>query len=132
MAVTQGRVNDGRIKEERIAQERTRVEVDEKPLDDVVLTELMRMNAVASGLVTGFMVGLAIFIATNWLIIKGGIEVGKHLSLLGEYFFGYTVTFGGSLIGFAYGLGFGFALGYLVATLYNLALDFRQHVGKRL
>jgi hypothetical protein len=64
-------------------------------------------------------VGLGIFIATNWLVLRGGNVVGPHLSLLGQFFIGYTVSFMGSLIGFAYGFLGGFAVGYLIAMLYN-------------
>ncbi len=88
-------------------------------LQDAALTQLMRLNAAVSGLVTGIMVGLAVFVATNWLVLKGGDVVGPHLSLLGQFFVGYEVTFLGSLIGFGYGLVGGFLVGYSVAKLYN-------------
>ena len=61
------------------------------------------LNAKVVGLALGLIFGLAIFVATNWLVIKGGDPVGPHLSLLSQYFFGYRVTFLGSLIGFGYG-----------------------------
>jgi hypothetical protein len=86
---------------------------------DVILTRLARFNATVQGLVCGMMLGGVIFVATNWLILKGGEAVGPHLALLGQFFIGYRVTFGGSLIGFGYGFATGFIAGYLVATLYN-------------
>ena len=73
----------------------------------------VRLNAKIIGLTLGLILGLGIFLATNWLVIKGGKPVGSHLSLLSRYFFGYSVSFLGSLIGFAYG----FALGTLVGGL---------------
>jgi hypothetical protein len=63
--------------------------------------------------------GLGLFVATNWLIIKGGEVVGPHLALLGQFLPGYEVTFLGSVIGLAYGLVVGFVLGYGVSALYN-------------
>jgi len=48
---------------------------DRTALENVALTRLMRLNAIVQGLVTGVLAGLAIFIATNWLIIKGGTVV---------------------------------------------------------
>ena len=45
---------------------------DDKKLEELVLTRLIRLNAVVQGLVTGALVGLAIFVVTNWLILKGG------------------------------------------------------------
>ena len=86
---------------------------------DIVLTRLARFNATVQGLTCGILLGGAIFLATNWLILKGGEAVGPHLGLLGQFFFGYRVTFVGSLIGLAYGFATGFMTGYLAATLYN-------------
>ena len=109
---------------------------EEKKLEEVVLTRLLNLNAILWGLVTGIIAGLAIFIATNWLILKGGhmepggeIVVGPHLVLLGQFFPGYRVTFVGSLIGFTYGFLSGFGIGYVVARIYNWLADLRD--GKR-
>ena len=84
---------------------------DEKTLEKVILTRLLRLNATVQGFVTGIVAGLGIFIATNWLVLKGGDVVGPHLSLLGQFFIGYEVTFVGSLIGFVYGFAAGFVVG---------------------
>jgi len=92
----------------------------------IVLTRLARLNATVQGLVFGTLLGGAIFLATNWLILKGGEPVGPHLALLGEFFIGYRVTFLCSLIGFGYGFVTGFLAGYLVAMLYNLFGTKRQ------
>jgi hypothetical protein len=88
-------------------------------LEGIVLTRLMRLNACVQGIVAGLLTGLGIFIATNWLVLKGGDFVGPHLSLLGQFFIGYRVSFLGSLIGFTYGSVSGFVVGYSVATMYN-------------
>lgn len=100
---------------------------EEPTLEKIVFTRLARLNAVVSGLVTGMILGLAIFIATNWLLLKGGEQVGPHLALLGQFFLGYTVSFLGSLVGFFYGFVTGFILGYAVAFLYNLFLNLRHN-----
>ena len=101
---------------------------EEKALEKVVLTRLLRLNATVQGIVTGIIAGLGIFIATNWLLLKAeeGEVVGPHLSLLGQFFIGYTVSFVGSLIGFAYAFVAGFIIGYFLATIYNRTVDFRQ------
>jgi hypothetical protein len=96
-------------------------------LEKLVLTRLMRLNATLQGAVTGILAGLGVFIATNWLLLKGGEIVGPHLSLLGQFFIGYRVSFVGSLIGFAYGFVFGFVSGYAVARMYNWVVDLREH-----
>jgi len=99
---------------------------DEKTLEKVVLTRLLRLNATMQGVVTGIVAGLGIFVATNWLVLKGGDVVGPHLGLLGQFFFGYKVTFVGSLIGFAYAFVTGFLIGYFVARIYNYMVDVRD------
>ena len=101
---------------------------EEKVLKQVVLTRLLRLNATIQGVVTGIIAGLGVFIATNWLLIKAeeGEVVGPHLSLLGQFFIGYGVTFVGSLIGFAYGAASGFIVGYSVAIIYNWIVDLRE------
>ena len=71
---------------------------DRSALEDLVLTRVMRLNASVQGVVTGLLAGIALFVATNWLVIKGGPVVGPHLALLGQFFIGYRVTFVGSLI----------------------------------
>jgi hypothetical protein len=76
-------------------------------------------------LVLGLAAGGVIFLATVFLVIKGGPVVGPHLMLLGVYFPGYTVTFAGSLIGFAYGFMLGFVAGWLTAWIYNRVALFR-------
>lgn len=95
-------------------------------IEKMVLARLMRFNAAAQGISFGIIVGLVIFIATNWLVLKGGDVVGPHLSLLGQYFIGYSVTFVGSLIGFVYGFISGFLVGWLSATVYNKIADHRE------
>ena len=98
----------------------------ERALEDVVLTRLMRLNATVFGIVFGLAFGLVIFIATNWLVIKGGKVVGPNLSLLGNFFIGYRVSFLGSIIGLLYGFVFGFIIGFLIATLYNWIVELRD------
>jgi|SRR5215813_13769604 len=104
---------------------------DKNALEQVVLTRLLRLNATVQGVVTGIIAGLAVFIATNWLILRGGDVVGPHLSLLSQFFIGYRVTFVGSLIGFAYAFVAGFVIGYGVARVYNQVVDLREHSQQR-
>jgi formate hydrogenlyase subunit 3/multisubunit Na+/H+ antiporter MnhD subunit len=96
-----------------------------KKLDEVILTRLVRLNAKIHGLVTGLVFGLGLFVATNWLVLKGGKFVGRHLSLLGQFFIGYRVSFLGSLIGFVYAFVCGFIIGYSIAWMYNCFADRR-------
>jgi hypothetical protein len=105
----------------------------EERLEEAVLTRLLRLNAMVYGWVTGIVAGLALFVATNWLLIKGGPigpegepVIGPHLWLLSQYLIGYKVTFWGSLVGFAYGLVLGFAVGYFAAQVYNWLVALRE------
>ncbi|HTY77432.1 MAG TPA: hypothetical protein VMI34_06425 [Candidatus Bathyarchaeia archaeon] len=99
---------------------------NEKELEAVILVRAVRLNAVVTGLVTGLMAGLALFIATNWLVVKGGAVVGPHLVLLNQFFLGYRVTFLGSLIGFAWAFGLGFMAGFAMVRIYNALVGFRS------
>ena len=58
------------------------------------------LNAKLLGIVLGIFMGTGLFLATNFLVLKGGPNVGAHLSLLADFFPGYRVTFFGSIIGF--------------------------------
>ncbi len=88
-------------------------------LEETVRTGIHRMHATAQGVVTGVMFGSGLFLATNFLVLKGGKDVGAHLSLLNQFFPGYQVTFVGSLVGFGYASVLGFLLGSVLATVYN-------------
>jgi hypothetical protein len=80
----------------------------------------------ATGVALGALVGLSLFVATNWLVLKGGEQVGPHLALLGQFFIGYKVTFLGSVIGLGYGFVSGFVVGFTIAVLHNRFADLRQ------
>jgi hypothetical protein len=76
---------------------------DPRALEHLPVSRMVRFNATVQGVVTGLVLGLIVFVATIWLVIKGGPVVGPHLSLLGQYFIGYRVTVLGRLVGFAWG-----------------------------
>lgn len=98
----------------------------DEEIEDAILTRLMYLNSTLVGIVTGLILGIGIFLATNILILKGGPVVGPHLALLGQYFIGYKVTFLGSLIGLGYGFVTGFIVGYCISRLYNWFAAFRE------
>lgn len=96
--------------------------IEEQMIEHAVL----RLNGVILGVVLGIVTGLLIFIATNWLIIKGGSNVGSHLNLLSQFYIGYSVSFIGSLIGMFYGFLTGFVVGFLIAWIYNRVVILRK------
>jgi hypothetical protein len=104
---------------------------DPRELERLLVTRIVHFNATVQGVVTGLVLGLVVFVATLWLIVKGGPVVGPHLALLGQYFIGYRVTVAGSFIGFAWGFLVGFALGFFVATTYNRLANLRQRTARR-
>ena len=101
--------------------------------EEKLLSAVVRLNAKMLGLILGILFGLAIFIATNWLVVKGAYitpssknVVGPHLQLLSQFFIGYKVSFVGSIIGFAYGFAVGTLSGALIGWIYNRIVDFRK------
>jgi hypothetical protein len=103
-------------------------------IEEVVVARFLRLDALMQGVVNGLIAGLALFVATNWLVVQGGqpgpsgeIVVGPHLSLLSQFFIGYRVSFVGSLIGSAYAGICGFVVGYCVASMYNWFVGLREH-----
>jgi len=100
--------------------------------NDKLFSGVLRLNAKIIGLVFGIVLGLLIFVATNWLLLKGGhytadgkYVVGPHLQLLSQFFIGYRVSFVGSIIGFFYGLALGTLCGGTVGWIYNAIVDLK-------
>ena len=102
------------------------METNDTNLKQIIEPRIIRLDALVHGLVTGTVCGIGLFIATLWLVARGGDPVGPHLALLGQFFIGYTVTVWGSFVGLFYGFIAGFAVGWFVAFLYNIFLKFRQ------
>lgn len=93
--------------------------------EELIKQAVLRLNGHILGFVLGVISALVIFVATNWLVLKGGDVVGPHLGLLGQFFIGYTVTFTGSLIGAAYGFVTGYLSGLLIGWIYNAVVFLR-------
>lgn len=95
--------------------------------EELLKRAVVRLSGNVLGLVFGTILALVIFVATNWLVLKGGTVigphgspvVGPHLSLLGQFFIGYSVTFVGSLIGMVYAFICGYLSGLILAWIYN-------------
>jgi hypothetical protein len=99
---------------------------DPRTIDNLLVARMVRLNATVHGIVLGLVAGLGLFVATLWLVIKGGPVVGPHLALLGQFFVGYRVTLLGSFVGLAYGFAVGFLVGFVVTTLYNWIAGLRE------
>jgi ABC-type nitrate/sulfonate/bicarbonate transport system permease component len=102
------------------------------PNGEKLLRGVLRLNGKIIGVVLGILLGLAIFIGTNWLLIKGTITpgekqvIGPHLQLLSQFFLGYRVSFLGSIIGFFYGFALGTLSGSAIGWIYNKIVDLKS------
>jgi len=77
----------------------------------------MKLNIKALGLTSGILWGLAIFLTTYWIVITD--SGGSTLGLLHKFYFGYSVSWLGGIIGLFWGFIDGFITGAIFAWLYN-------------
>lgn len=89
--------------------------LEEKQIEKAVV----RLSAKLLGVVTGLLLGIGLFLATIFLVLKGGPATGAHLGLLSQFFPGYRVTFLGSFIGFGYAFLTGYLIGMVLGAVYN-------------
>lgn len=88
---------------------------------------LMRINARAWGVATGAVLGLGLCFATLVLVWKGGSDIGQNLGRLSNILPGYSVSYGGAMLGLVYGFFIGYGLGRVLGPKRDLA-DTRQEV----
>ena len=91
-----------------------------------VVRAVARLKAAVVGLLFGLMAGVTLFAMTAILVIENGPQTGAHLRLLSHYAPGYTVTWRGAFIGFAWAFLFAGAAGWCIGFLYNLLVGLRQ------
>jgi len=98
-------------------------------LDDkqwqIIKPIIARLRASVMAVAFGAFAGISLFLATAWLVVRGGhvvkgeVVVGPHLNLLSNFYPGYDVSWPGAFIGFFYASATGAVAGYLVAWVYN-------------
>ena len=93
--------------------------------EELILRSIARLRAGIMAIVFGVLSGTGLLLATVWLLVRGGPNVGQHLRLLGHFFPGYAVTPVGALVGFFWAALAGAALGWLVAWVYNFVAGHR-------
>ena len=91
------------------------METEEEQIEHAVVL----LNEKLLGIVLGFLFGAGLFLVTNFLVLKGGPNVGVHLGMLSNFFPGYRVTFLGSIIGFCYMFFVGLMTGAVLGAVYN-------------
>jgi hypothetical protein len=75
----------------------------------------------ALGIAVGTAAGLTFFVVTVIVLLRGP-DHDPNLKLLAEYFVGYSVSWGGALVGLLWGFAVGFVAGWFIAFCRNLAL----------
>lgn len=82
----------------------------------------------ALGIAIGLTWGLFVLIGTWWLVIIN--TAGETVSKLHKFYLGYSVSFGGGIIGFIWGFVDGFIAGFLIAWFYNIASPYFKRLVK--
>lgn len=105
-------------------REKTRAELPEvtEVFRGALAQAFAKLDPMSLGLATGLTTGALLFLATLFLILRGGDAVGSNLALLDQFFPGYRVTVLGSLVGLLYGFLFGFVVGWGGAFVRNAAV----------
>ena len=83
----------------------------------------------ALGMAIGVATGLSAFLATAVALLRRPDEA-SGLLLLSEYFYGYTVTWGGAFIALAWGFVAGFAAGWFTAFCRNFVMAASLWLGR--
>jgi hypothetical protein len=89
--------------------------------NDAATTRAVRIHLPYFAVAFGLLCGFTLLLSTLFLILKHrpGEPLGPHLGLLSQYLPGYSITVGGSLLGFAYSLVIGSVVFASVAWIYN-------------
>jgi hypothetical protein len=94
--------------------------------EEALMRAVARLNAGNLAMVSAALAGGALFFATLVLVLKGGPNPGPHLSLLSQYFPGYSVTMKGAFIGLFYGALLGYVVGFTIGKIYNKIVSLRN------
>jgi protoporphyrinogen oxidase len=95
-------------------------------LEEALRGAFARYDEVALGVAIGAVLGISLFLATAVLLLRGGEVVGPTLSIVGNFFFGFQVTWAGALVGLAEGAVGGFAFGFVLARLINAVVRWHE------
>ena len=94
--------------------------------EQIIRRAIARLQASILAIVCGLFAGTGLAVATLWLVLRGGQNVGQHLVLLRNYLPFYSVTWPGAILGFFYGLAIGGLAGWTTAWIYNRIVDWRH------
>ncbi len=106
--------------------ENKKEEINNAEQDRIVIQAIARIKACILGLVLGAIFSVGLFAMTAILLIENGPKTGYHLSLLSNYFIGYSVTWKGACIGALWAFALGFLMGWSIGTIYNAMVNWRK------
>ncbi len=87
-----------------------------------MLNAAIRINTIIMAVAFGLLGGAILWFSTALLLLRGGDNVGTHLSLLSVFFPGYGVTWSGAWIGLAWGIAVGALSGTILYWSYARTL----------
>ena len=99
----------------------TQAEVAAARQDGARLEGFLPLHKMALGMAFGVAAALVVFVLTAVYVVRNP-QPAPDLSLLRNYFTGYSVTWGGAFIGAAWAGFTGFVLGWFLAFARNFAL----------
>ncbi|MBK9314450.1 MAG: NAD(P)/FAD-dependent oxidoreductase [Acidobacteria bacterium] len=108
-----------------------KVTVPVSDADELIVETFARLDPLALGVSLGSVTGVLLFLATVILLLKGGPVIGPRLGLLGNFFFGYQVTWTGAFLVMVQGAIGGLILGYLIAVCRNWIIDSYGYIIRR-
>jgi len=79
------------------------------------------IHKLALGMATGIVASLLLFVVTVGHVVFAP-DQGEYLGLLGQYFYGYTITPAGAVVGLCWGFITGFVAGWFLAFVCNLTV----------
>lgn len=105
-------------------------------IDDLVATAqpngdlphaILRLHGPSLGLAMGTIGALGLVATTGWLVVRGTASQSVHAGLLSEILPGYTVSFGGAIVGAAEFFIILYVLSFVFARVYNRIVVGRRH-----
>jgi protoporphyrinogen oxidase len=95
-----------------------------------LLRSLVRLNTAVMAGIGGVLAAVALWLATAVLLLRGGENVGQHLSLLSIFLPGYEISWNGAMVGALWGGVVGATSGAVLYWSYSRTL--RDHLASRL
>jgi len=99
-------------------------------IEDLLRAAFARYDPIALGGAVGTVAGLGLLLATVWVLARD-VGAAPPLSLLGNYLFGYTVTWRGAALGLVEAGAGGFALGWILARSINAMIGWQETILRR-